>query len=155
MDFPGILFFLHFISFSKFSWYHTFWCFILFPRFLWYHTFFHMLFYFLGLHGIFIFHIPVSLENFPDTLLFSMQFLVLDFPKIFVSYTVLWLFFVTFLFNKLLLSFLDSNYIFFFLSSLADNRSIFTGHLVALLALGLQWHFINRSWKYRVNRYFI
>ena len=51
------------------------------------------LLHFLDFHGICIFFIPVAIQDFPDTSLSDMYYLMFNFPHIFLFYTDLWILF--------------------------------------------------------------
>ena len=101
------------------------------------------------------FDITVTLQGFPDILLFYMQHLMFDFPFIFFSYTVLLILsYHRISFSLPVLSFLDIRVFFFedsnLYSALLTITLFFNKHFRALFALTVQWTFINCNGKYRV-----
>ena len=111
--------------------------------------------------GIIIFDITVTLQDFPDTLLFyicntwcSTYFFPILFFYILLHRLFQNLFIIVSPFYCLSCFSGFSWYCFFWrfksLCRFEDNRSFFNKHFMALLALTVQWTFINCNWKYRV-----
>ena len=144
-------------SISGFSWYllyyncnagfssHLLFCYsIFFPNFSWYPAFWYLLsvFCFLGS---------------PGTLLSVMQYLMFNFPRIFLYlYYFMDSFILSYLFVTACLFFSASPWYFLFLEfkslcHFADNHSFFNEHLLALLALKVQWTYIHCILKLRVS----
>ena len=115
---------------------------------------FNILFYFLDFLFIRIFDITVALQDFPKTLLFCMQYLMFNFPHIFLLYTVSQILSYHRISVSLpVISFLDFHDVFFLEdSNLSLALQTFAPFLInmALLALAVHWTCINCNWKYRV-----
>ena len=115
---------------------------------------FDILFYFLDFLFIRIVDITVALQDFPKTLLFCMQYLMFNFPHIFLLYTVSQILSYHRISVSLpVISFLDFHDVFFLEdSNLSLALQTFAPFLInmALLALAVHWTCINCNWKYRV-----
>ena len=126
------LFLVSFLIFSKYFWIFLIplFCYIrfvrqnFFARLFWYSICFHnfpdtlyfdILFYFLDFLGILRFDITVTLQGFPDILLFYMQDLMFDSPFIFFFHIPFYWFFLIIVFPFHSLSFLFWIFVFSFL----------------------------------------
>ena len=120
---------------------------------------FDVLCYFLDFLGICIFDKTVKLQDFPDTLLFYMQYLCSIF-HIFFFYILFYKFFLiikslihclSFLFRTLII-FLKNFWRFKSLCYFADNRLFFNKYFMTLLALTVHWAFYKLQLKVQSHR---